>query len=71
MGKENLVVKTILNPAKNAIVVDSHIKGPKQLRGVVCKPKGEECKDDSECCVSSLGVSSCYLSTTYLIYRCH
>ena len=71
MGKENLVVKTIFNLAKNATVVDSHIKGPKQLRGVDCKPKGADCKDDLECCVSkNLGVPSCYFSNSYLIYRC-
>ena len=29
MEKSNLVVKTKFNPAKNAIVVDSHIKSPK------------------------------------------
>ena len=70
MDKENLVVKTIFNLAKNATVVDSHIKGPKQLRGVACKKKGEDCKYDSECCVSTLGVPSCYFSKAYLIYRC-
>ena len=67
MGKENLVVKTIFNPAKHAIVVDSHIKGPKQLRGVVCKPGGEDCNDDdSECCSDW-----CYFSNAYLRYRCY
>ena len=35
--KENLVVKTMFNPVKNAIVVDSHIKGPKQYPGEVRK----------------------------------
>ena len=33
MGENNLVVKTKFNPAKNAIVVDSHIKIPKQSAG--------------------------------------
>ena len=71
MGKENLVVKNISNLAKNAIVVDSHIKGPKQLRGVDCKPKGADCKDDSECCSDSdLAWGECYFSKAYLIYRC-
>ena len=33
IGEKNLVVKTKINPAKNAIVVDSHIKTPKQSGG--------------------------------------
>ena len=71
MGKENLVVKNISNLAKNAIVFDSHIKGPKQLRGVDCKPSMADCKDDSECCVDpGLGVADCFFSKAYLIYRC-
>ena len=59
-GKDKLVVKTMFNPCcnhlpllpccKNAMVVDSHIKSPKQSRGGACTPQGEKCEDDNECC---------------------
>ena len=50
MEEQNLVVKTQFNPVKNAIVVDSHIKSPKQSKGKVCKPAGQKCEHDHECC---------------------
>ena len=50
MEEQNLVVKTRFNPVKNAIVVDSHIKSPKQSQGKVCRPVGQECEHDHECC---------------------
>ena len=49
MEEQNLVVKTKLNPVKNAVIVDSHIKGPRKSPGEVCKPEGEKCVHDSEC----------------------
>ena len=50
IGKENIIVKTMFNPAKNALVVDSHIQGSKRFPGKVCKPVGQECEHDHECC---------------------
>ena len=50
IGKENLVVKTQFNPVKNAIVADSHIKSQKQSQGKGCKPVGQRCDHDDECC---------------------
>ena len=50
IGKENLVVKTQFNSVKNALVVDSHIKSPKQSQGKVCKPLEQECEHNYECC---------------------
>ena len=50
MEEKNLVVKTHINPVKNAMVVDSHIKSPKQPKGKVCKRVGQDCEHHHECC---------------------
>ena len=50
IGEEKLVVKTMFNPVKNAMVVDSHIKAPKQSQGKVCRRVGQECDHDHKCC---------------------
>ena len=42
-GKDKLVVETMFNPSKSAIVVDSHIKNPTQSRGDSCAQLGEKC----------------------------
>ena len=42
-GKDKLVVETMFNPSKSAIVVDSHIKNPTQSRGDSCLQSGERC----------------------------
>ena len=50
-GKDKLVVETMFNPSKSAIVVDSHIKNPTQSRGDRCLPKGARCTlFNKNCC---------------------
>ena len=66
-GKDKLVVKTMFNPSKSAIVVDSHIKNPPQTRGKGCAQPGEKCSNANPCCSGACyftkrGIGKCFMS---------